>query len=253
MPARFTGSDDLVRAEFHGVDLTGARFVETYLPEVVMRGVVVRGADIDAPWLADDGATFHVNGVDVAPLVEAELDRRFSGRDQRRATDPAGLGSAWAAVERAWVAAIARATAMPPGTVDVSVDGEWSFAQTLRHLVMASDLWLRQAVLGIDRPFHPFGLVTTGAEEEGFDMSVFTTTEPTWAEVLDARASRVAEVRGFIRDVTPEELAVPRTNPWAPSKSETTLSCLHVIVKEEWEHLRFALRDLDTIEARAAG
>ncbi|MGL5861011.1 MAG: DinB family protein [Phycicoccus sp.] len=251
MPARFTGSDDLVRAEFDGVDLTGARFVETYLPEVVMRGVEVRGADIDAPWLADGGATFHVNGVDVAPLVEAELDRRFPGRDQRRATDPAGLRSAWAAAEGAWATAVERATAMPPGTVDVSVDGEWSFAQTLRHLVMTTDLWLRQAVLGIDRPFHPLGLLGPFAEEAGFDLSVLTTEEPTWAEVLDARESRVAEVRGFIRTVTPDELTVPRVNPWAPSTPKSTLGCLHVILKEEWEHLRFALRDLDTIEARA--
>ncbi|MGL5911800.1 MAG: DinB family protein, partial [Phycicoccus sp.] len=176
---------------------------------------------------------------------------RFPGRDQRRATDPAGLRSAWAAAEGAWATAVERATAMPPGTVDVSVDGEWSFAQTLRHLVMATDLWLRQAVLGIDRPFHPLGLLGPFAEEAGFDLSVLTTEEPTWAEVLDARASRVAEVRGFIRTVTPEELTVPRVNPWAPSTPKSTLGCLHVILKEEWEHLRFALRDLDTIEARA--
>ncbi|MGL4174684.1 MAG: pentapeptide repeat-containing protein [Dermatophilaceae bacterium] len=68
MAARFTRSDDLEGArfsgvdlrgaQFTGVDLTGARFAEAYLPEVVMRGVEVRGADIDAPWLADGGAAF---------------------------------------------------------------------------------------------------------------------------------------------------------------------------------------------------
>lgn len=34
-----------------------------------------------------------------------------------------------------------------------------------------------------------------------------------------------------------------------PEYPETTLSCLHVILREEWEHLRYAVRDLDTIEA----
>jgi hypothetical protein len=43
---------------------------------------------------------------------------------------------------------------MPSGTVDVSVDGEWSFAQTLRHLILATDMWLGKAILEIEQPFH---------------------------------------------------------------------------------------------------
>jgi len=35
-----------------------------------------------------------VNGVDVAPLVEAELNRRFPGRADRRTGDPDGLRAA---------------------------------------------------------------------------------------------------------------------------------------------------------------
>jgi hypothetical protein len=93
----------------------------------------VRGADIDAPWLFDGESEFRVNGADVIPLVEAELNRRFPGRADRRATDPDGLRAAWAALERTWAAALQRAAAMPAGTVNVSVGGEWSFAQTLRH------------------------------------------------------------------------------------------------------------------------
>jgi hypothetical protein len=40
-------------------------------------------------------------------------------------------------------------------------------------------------------------------------------------------------------------------NPHDPEYSETTLSCLHVILNEEWEHHRYAVRDLDAIEANA--
>ena len=67
--------------------------------------------------------------------------------------------------------------------------------------------------------------------------------------MLDARAGRVAMVREFLATVTPDELGTPRRNPWAPAEPETTRSCLHVILEEEWEHLRFATRDLDAIEA----
>jgi hypothetical protein len=244
---RFTRSDDLAGAEFFGVNLRGARLAESDLSGVVMRGVEVARLDIDAPWLPHGGHLL-VNGVDVVPLVEAELDRRFPGRADRRATDPDGLRAAWAAVEAAWAAAVERAEAMPAGTVDVSVAGEWSFAQTLRHLVAATDTWLGRAVLGLEQPYHPHGQMFDGAADEGFDMSVFTTEQPSWAEVLEARADRVAMVRDFIASVTPEELEVPRRNPWAPQEPETTRSCLHVILEEEWEHLRFALRDLDAVE-----
>jgi uncharacterized protein YjbI with pentapeptide repeats len=78
--ASFTGSDDLRGAEFVEADLRGARFVGADLSGVVMRGVQVEEADIDAPWLSNGETFFRLNGVDVIPFVEAELDRRFPGR-----------------------------------------------------------------------------------------------------------------------------------------------------------------------------
>jgi DinB superfamily/Pentapeptide repeats (8 copies) len=246
--ARFNRSDDLRGAEFVDVNLRGARFVGADLSGVVMRGVDVVAGEIDAPWLSDSGTPFLVNGVDVVPFVEAELDRRFPGRADRRAADPEGLRSAWHQLETTWATTLERAEAMPSGAVDVSVDGEWSFAQTLRHLVLATDLWLGKAVLQLEQPYHPLGLAGPGAEEEGMDMSVFTRTAPSYDEVLEARASRVAMVRDFLATVTADELATPRRNPWAPDEPETTLSCLHVVLEEEWEHHRYAVRDLDAVE-----
>src|SRR3954469_15552056 len=186
--ATFTESDDLRGAEFVDTDLSGARFVGADLSGVVMRGVQVDGADIDAPSLLVGGASLLVNGVDVAPDVEAELNRRFPGRAEQRAADPEGLRAAWAALEHTWTATLERAAAMPDGTVDVSVDGEWSFAQTLRHLVLATDMWLGKAILEEPQPFHPLGLTDNSLADEGFDTSVFATGTPSYAEVLDARA-----------------------------------------------------------------
>ncbi len=247
--ARFTRSDDLQGAQFVGTNLRGARFLRADLSGVVMRGVDVAGADIDAPWLADGDSFLRVNGVDVVPLVEAELDRRFPGRADRRAQDPDGLRVAWASLERNWAATLDRVAAMPAGTVDVSMAGEWSFAQTLRHLVMATDIWLGRAILGIEQPLHPLGQPNVEYETDGNDMSVFTTLTPSYADVLEVRTGRVAMVRDFLTTVTSDELAATRRNPWAPEYPETTLSCLHTILQEEWEHHRYAVRDLDAIEA----
>ncbi|WP_028652282.1 DinB family protein [Nocardioides halotolerans] len=247
---RFTRADDLQGAEFVETNLRGARFVGADLSGAVLRGVEVRGTEIDAPWLSD-APFLRVNGVDVIPLVEAELDRRFPGRAGRRAAEPEALRAAWDDLQRAWEAAVGRVATMPDGTVDVSAGGEWSFAQTLRHLVLATDLWFGQAVLGLEQPFHPLGLLDDGTAGDGrIEVSVFATGTPAYADVLEARASRVAMVRDFLADVTPEELATPRRNPHAPQEPETTLSCLHVILEEEWEHLRYAVRDLDAIDAQ---
>ena len=67
-------------------DLAGARFERCDLPGAVVRGSAVGGLEADDPWLGRPGEVLVVNGVDVVPLVEAELDRRFPGRSMRRAT-----------------------------------------------------------------------------------------------------------------------------------------------------------------------
>jgi DinB superfamily/Pentapeptide repeats (8 copies) len=250
--AIFTRSDELQGAEFVDADLRGARFVRADLSGAVMRAVDVRGTDIDAPWLFNGESFLRVNGIDVIPLVEAELNRRFPGRADRRAGDPDGLRAAWATLERTWAATLEDVAAMPADTVDVSVNGEWSFAQTLRHLVMATDAWLGRSILGIEQPFHPLGLPNAEYETDGNDISVFTTVTPSYAEVLEVRAGHVAMVRDFLATVTADELATTRNNPWAPEHQETTLSCLHVILREEWEHHRYAVRDLEAITAKSA-
>ena len=249
--ATFTRSDDLRGAEFVDTDLRGARFVGSDLSGVVMRGVDVTGADIDAPWLLDGESALRVNGVDVAPFVEAELNRRFPGRADRRAADPDGLREAWAKLQSTWAATLERVAAMPAGTVEKSVGGEWSFAQTLRHLVLATDMWLGRAILEIEQPFHPIGQLDAGTEDDGLDMSIFAGVTPSYSEVLEVRAGRVAMVRDFLATVSPDVLASPRRNPHNPEYQETTLSCLHVILEEEWEHHRYAVRDLDAIQAES--
>jgi DinB superfamily len=80
-------------------------------------------------------------------------------------------------------------------------------------------------------------------------MSVFATVTPSYADVLEVRTARVAMVRDFLATVTCDDLAAARKNPWAPEYPETILSCLHVILREEWEHHRYAVRDLDAIDA----
>lgn len=223
-------------------DLRGARFAECDLSGAVMRGVEVAGMDIDAPWL-NEGAGLRVNGVDIVPFVEQELDRRLPGRSRRHAESPAGLQEAWACAERAWDAAIERAAGLPAGSVDVRVKDEWSFAQTLRHLVHATDIWLGKAVLGLaEADFHPLGLSYTSRNCE---------IRP-YGDVLAARDDRTTRVRDFLAAVTDDGLDEERCHPHNPEGAVTVRHCVHVILQESWEHLRFALRDLDALASPVA-
>ena len=66
---------DLHDARFTMVDLTGATFRAVGFHQVVMRNVEITHTTIDG-----EIEDLVINGVDVAPLVEAELDRRFPDR-----------------------------------------------------------------------------------------------------------------------------------------------------------------------------
>jgi uncharacterized protein YjbI with pentapeptide repeats len=160
--AEFT-EDDLSGSRFERVDLTGAEFRTVDLSQVRFRGVNLSGAVMRGVELVDvriDGEVHNVlvNGVDVALLVNAELDRRHPDRARMRPTDPAGFREAWDIVERLWDGTVARARGMDPALLHESVDAEWSFIETLRHLVFATDAWVRRAILGDPSPWDPLDL-----------------------------------------------------------------------------------------------
>lgn len=236
---------------FTNRSLRGSRFVGCDLGDVVVRGSDVAGMEIDSPWLLEGNSSLLVNGVDVVPMVDAELNARFSGRELRTAEDPEGLRAAWVALERTWAATLDRASSMPADTVDASVDGEWSLAQTLRHLVMATDTWLGKAVLGHTQPYHPAGLPNDDHDSDAYDTTAFSDETPSFAEVMEARESRQAMVSEFLVTTTSELLAEARKNPHSPDYEETVLTCIRTILEEEWEHHRYAVRDLDALSAPA--
>lgn len=75
------------------------------------------GTRITDGWLRDAEISgfiggLRVNGVEVAPLVEAELDRRFPERVKLRAPEPQGLADAWAMIEDVSRTTVARARAL---------------------------------------------------------------------------------------------------------------------------------------------
>jgi uncharacterized damage-inducible protein DinB len=237
--------DDLSGSRFERVDLSGARF-----RAVDWRGVVMSGVEMVDVRIDGELQDVVINGVDVAPLVEAELDRRDPDRAKMRPTDPAGFREAWDIVERLWDGTVQRARGLDPDVLHESVDGEWSFIETLRHLVFATDAWVRRAILGDPSPWDPLDLPwdemrdTPGIPR---DREV----RPSLDEVLGLRRDRMATVRAVVDGLTEESLAAhtePVEGPgWPPPESFPVRDCLLVVLNEEWHHRKFAERDLDAL------
>jgi uncharacterized damage-inducible protein DinB len=238
---------DLSGSEFRSSDLSETRFRDVYLSRVVMRGVELVDVDIHG-----EIVNVTINGVDIGPLVNAELDRRDPDRAKMRPTDAAGFREAWDVLERLWAETVGRARRLDPELLHESVAGEWSFTETLRHLVFATDSWIRRAILGDPSPWDPLDLPwdempdTPGVPRD-------RDARPSLDVVLELRRDRKSTVREFLDALTDESLD-GHTEPvagtgWPESRSYPVRDCLLCILNEEWEHRLYAERDLDAISA----
>lgn len=230
-------------------DLSGAWIHNAYLEGARVTGAYLRDATIDG-----DITGLTVNGVQVAPLVAAELDRRYPDRTLMRPTDADGYRTAWSRLDHLWSSTIERAVSLEsraPGSLDRSVGGEWSFLQTLRHLVFAIDAWVLRVYLGQASPYHPLGL-THDEEEESPDLPLDRGATPTTAQVLDVWHDRVAAVAAVLAELTDEDLAQDTTPVDAPGypegRAHPRARVLRGVLSEAWEHRLFAERDLSALE-----
>ncbi len=246
--ASFTGAD-LTGTDFTGADFTGANF----------RDCDLRQVKITDSWLVNvrmSGLVENliVNDVDVTAFVEGELDKlhpeRVQLKQMRIADDYRAM---WDRIERLWAETVTRAQRLPDSALHQRVDDEWSFVETLRHLVLATDKWAGHMILDQPRPYHPLGLPQPGfppadAAALGIDLDA----RPSLAQVLEARGTRLALVRGIVDGLTDDDLAriCPRLPaPGYPEEARSVGLCLGVVMKEECEHRRYAVRDLAALEA----
>ena len=252
MAADGGGTGEFRGASFIGADFTGANF----------RDCDLRQAKITDSWLVDVSlsglvSNLVVNDVDVTAFVEGELDKRHPERVQLRQMRTAGdYRAMWDRIERLWAETVARAQRLPGPALHQRVDGEWSFVETLRHLVFATDKWAGYMILGKAVPYHPLGLPQPGfTPADAAALGIDLDARPSLAEALGARGTRMALVRGIVGGLTDDDLerVCPRLPaPGYPEEARSVGLCLGVVMKEECEHRRYAVRDLAALEADPA-
>lgn len=236
----------LTDARLHDVDLSGAQIRAAMLSKVRMRGVELVDVEISG-----ELANVVVNGVDIAPLVEAELNRRMPERAHMRPEDADGFRAAWAILARLWDGTLARARTLPETALHESVDDEWSFIQTLRHLSFASACWVDRMILGEVSPWRSPDLPWDEAPPwDGFRWD--RDARPSLDEVLAVRRERQETVSAVMAALTGDQLGtrLTRTEPGWPQEEDFPLKdCLRIVLNEEWEHRLYAERDLTALGA----
>jgi hypothetical protein len=232
-------SDDMRGAEFVDTDLSGARFHNVNLTGVTAKEVVLVNARFSG--------LIHglmINDVEVAPLIMQEMDRRYPERTKLRPTTTAGVVEAWSVIEQLWATTKARARMLPEEMLHERVDDEWSFVETLRHLVFVVDIWVSGTVLGCSGHHHPFGVAPTFITDVT-PFGIDPAADPSFAEVVAVREDRTDIVRSLVSEMTDERLR-------ERCGEHTVNRCLCTLFDEEWHHNWFANRDLDALEARGS-
>jgi hypothetical protein len=181
------------------------------------------------------------------PLVEYLTQDRADElqREERFADEPDGMATAWRRNAASWGETVARARRLPEPRLHERVDGEWSFTETLRHLVFVTDVWIRDVVEEVPSPYHPWGLPPTFAAAGAADLGIDAGAEPSLEEVLAVRAERLAHAEpAFVRST-----AGGLARRCAPREGRFTVAgALQTVLFEEWAHQQYATRDLARLE-----
>jgi hypothetical protein len=102
-------------------------------------------------------------------------------------------------------------------------------------------------------PYHWLGLPQPGyTPADAAALGIDLDARRPLAEVLEVRGTRMALVRGIVDGLTGDDLerVCPRLPaPGYPEEARSAGLCLGVVMKEECEHRRYAVRDLAALEA----
>jgi hypothetical protein len=178
----------------------------------------------------------------IAPPVTARQAARIQPLGLL-ADEPAGLLAAWRKVDGFWAETVARASRLREEQLNARVNGEWSFIETLRHLINVTDAWIGDLVLEKPSPYDPMGLPPdffTPGPELGLNLDA----RPSLTHVLDTRSRRMAEARDAIAHAPAGGL--DRLCGRFGGQF-TVLGAFQNVIFEEWAHHYYAIRDLASL------
>ncbi len=218
---------NLQRSKFRDADFSGSTFFHVLAKDVSIDGEIER---------------LVVNGVDVTDYVNKH-DRWWPLRNNLSPDSVDGLVESWTALCAEWATLLEQVSNADPSVVNKSVKGEWSLNDTLRHLVFAMDKWFVMPILG-ESSVSALGLPNTSSQEIDWP-GINPEANADFATVLDARAHHHERFNTFISSMRMDEL--PAAVSIIENGTVPTFMCFHVVLEEEFEHLRYMIRDLSAL------
>ena len=181
----------------------------------------------------------------VAPPLTAGQGRTLSTAGLL-ADDVAGLTKAWGRLQNQWTETVVGVRReLAESRLGERVNGEWSFIETLRHLIFVTDAWIGTGLVD-SQTYHPLGLpphfVTNGLEL-GLDLDA----KPGLDAVLEARQSRRRTMERALSIMADDQLDRPCLGRLADF---TRRGAVQVVVAEECFHHGFAVRDLSALRSQ---
>ena len=208
--------------DFTSADLTGSRFSTCTSPAAVprrgphqrpfrpgrpdRRGDPRGGSGGHGPRRPHPG-NLRINGVDVVPLVEAELNRRYPDRSKMRPADADGFRDAWASLERLWPQTVERARTVHPeqlherGRRRVVVHRDVA-PPRLRHRCLGTAGGAGQAVT-----LRRAGPAARRDGRHSRCATRYSTPSRRWTRCSSCARDRMSTVRQVLAELTDEKLA----------------------------------------------
>ena len=232
MPESFEDRD-LSESSFWGVQLHRATFRDTDFSDSSFFHVFLRNVSIDG-----EINNLVINGVDVTEYVN-QHDRWWPLRNNLAPDTKEGIVESWRALSKEWSKLLGLVSTVGPSVVNQSVNGEWTLKQTLRHLIFAMDKWFMLPILGA-HSFSAIGLPNSSSQARpwpGLDLN----QDPDFEEVIATRSDQHKKFGDFISATHLDDLTA--TVSVEENGNVPALMCLHVVLEEEFEHLRYMIRD----------
>lgn len=221
---------NLTNSTFRDADFGGSAFFHVFMRNVMIDGLVER---------------LVVNGVDVTDYV-AEHDRWHPLRTMLEPMTMSECRAAWDLLSSEWSRFLEQTARVNPDALLASVGGEWSFRDTLRHLVFVRDKWFAGPILG-RTTFTSVGLPNTGSRDFGWP-GLDLEADPSVDDVLALRTTQNLEFVDWMS--TADISGLPPESEVLENGTVPTVMCLHAVLEEEFEHLRYATRDLEIVSTR---